>query len=535
MKILFTSVGRRVELIQAFRAAAVRLKIPAVIFGADISDTAPALFFCDRQKIVCRISNPDYIPTLLKICADEKIDLLIPTIDTDLLILAENKKKFADIGTRVVISDADKIAICRNKRKTYSFFVDCGLKSPITVDDYKAYTGGFPAFIKPKDGSSSINAYRVDSLQGLEEKASAVEDYIVQPYISGKEYTVDIFCDFFGNPIYITPRERLSVRSGEVLITKIMHNEKIIGECKKIIKAFCPCGNITVQLIEDKNTHENYYIEINPRFGGGAPLGIKSGADSAEAILRLAAGKQLSYCPGYAVEGEIYSRFDQSICVKHNENFPVRAAIFDLDDTLYPEKQYVKCGFDAVANVLCNVENAREKLWGAFLQKKNAIDHVLEKENLNDKDLKAYCLEAYRNNTPILSFYPGIKDILISLKNRGVKLGVITDGRPNGQRAKIKALALDSYFDEIIITDELGGEIFRKPDDISFRIMLKRFGVEAKDAIYIGDNAGKDKTAAHILGMRFCHVVFGDGLYSSQSDDSITSPAQILKKCGFID
>ena len=94
MKILFTSVGRRVELMQAFKKAAQGLGVELTIIGADISNTAPALFFCDETKIVCRIREPEYIPQLLSICEEEKVDCLIPTIDTDLLILAENKEKF---------------------------------------------------------------------------------------------------------------------------------------------------------------------------------------------------------------------------------------------------------------------------------------------------------------------------------------------------------------------------------------------------------------------------------------------------------
>ena len=61
------------------------------IIGADITDTAPALYFCDETRIVPRIKDKSYIPVLLEICQEEAVDCLIPTIDTDLLLLAENK------------------------------------------------------------------------------------------------------------------------------------------------------------------------------------------------------------------------------------------------------------------------------------------------------------------------------------------------------------------------------------------------------------------------------------------------------------
>lgn len=311
MKILFTSVGRRVELMQAFHNAANKVGVSLEIIGADVSKTAPALLFCDNYVKVPRIDNPQYIPFLRNYCRENRVDALIPTIDTDLFLLAQNKNAFD--ATRVIISEPDKVAICRDKRLTGAFFGSCGLRFPEPIDDYTKYNQGFPAFIKPKDGSSSINAYKVETEEELATFSEIVPDYIIQPYISGTEYTVDAFCDFDGKPIFITPRIRLAVRAGEVLKTKIDQDETIIAEMKRLIEKYKPCGAITVQLIRDDRTKEDYFIEINPRFGGGAPLSIKAGADSAEMMLRLLSGEEVKYQGQAAENGAIFSRFDQSI------------------------------------------------------------------------------------------------------------------------------------------------------------------------------------------------------------------------------
>lgn len=325
-KVLFTSVGRRVELMQAFRNAADQLGVQLTIVGADITASAPALYFCDETKLVCRIKDPEYIPRLLSICKEEGINCLIPTIDTDLLLLAENKKHFEAVGTKVLISAPDKVKLCRDKNFTSAYFQSVGLQSPMPVNSVETYenavkngVASFPAFIKPKDGSSSVDAYRVDNLEDLKAYAHKIKDYIIQPFISGKEFTIDIFCDYEGNPVYITPRERLAVRAGEVLKTKITQDETMIAEMQKLIADFKPCGQITVQLIQDEKTGVNYYIEINPRFGGGAPLSIKAGADSAQAVLRMLVGEKLDYVSKAARDGAIYSRFDQSICVNEGQ------------------------------------------------------------------------------------------------------------------------------------------------------------------------------------------------------------------------
>ena len=94
MNILFTGVGRRIELLQAFRNAALVLNKNLKIYGADMAGTAPALAYCDYTRKAAPMKDSGYIDNLLQICADDHIDLLIPTIDTDLLVLSENKEKF---------------------------------------------------------------------------------------------------------------------------------------------------------------------------------------------------------------------------------------------------------------------------------------------------------------------------------------------------------------------------------------------------------------------------------------------------------
>ena len=433
MQVLFTGVGRRIELLQAFRNAALVLNKNLKIYGADMAGTAPALAYCDYTRKVVAMKDSGYIRNLLDICIADHIDLLIPTIDTDLLVLSENKEKFEAIGTRVMISAPDKIRICRDKNNTSQFFLDCGLHAPMPVNDWKEYKSGFPAFIKPKDGSSSINAFKVENKEELEVYARQVEDYIVQPFVSGHEYTIDVFCDWDGNPISIVPRERLQVRAGEVLKTQICMDSTMIEESKALCSAFKPCGPMTVQLIRD-DAGIDWYIEINPRFGGGAPLSMKAGARSAEAILKLMDGEEIE--EKEIADDAIYSRFDQSVCIAEGKG-QIKGVIFDLDDTLYSEKEYVRSGYKAVSDYLGG--GFEKILWKFFEDGKPAIDELLK--SLGREPEKETVLEIYRSHIPSIQPYDGVPEMITSLKNRGIKEGIITDGRPEGQRNKIKHLA----------------------------------------------------------------------------------------------
>ena len=200
--------------------------------------------------------------------------------------------------------------------------------------------------------------------------------------------------------------------------------------------------------------------------------------------------------------------------------------IFDLDDTLYSEKQYVRSGYKKIGEYL-GKEDASEKLWGYFESGKPAIDEYLAE--IGEEDKKAECLKIYREQMPEITLYDGVVEMVEGLKVKGIKVGIITDGRPEGQRNKIKALGLDSLIDDIIITDELGGSQFRKPCDIAFRIMQNRWRLPYEQIVYVGDNPNKDFQACRQLGMRWKYFRNEDGVYSHTDIDGIIWMGNILE------
>lgn len=192
----------------------------------------------------------------------------------------------------------------------------------------------------------------------------------------------------------------------------------------------------------------------------------------------------------------------------------IKAAVFDLDDTLYSEKEYVKSGFKAIAAEFSQIDDLYEKLLFAFEKGKQAIDEVLKAENIYSEENKKRCLNIYRNHIPQINLYSGVREMLEKTKRKGLKLGIITDGRPEGQRAKIGALNICDLFDEIIITDELGGIQYRKPNPEAFKKMGEVLDASYKEMIYIGDNANKDFMAPQKMGMKCVWFKNQDGIYS---------------------
>lgn len=313
--VLILSAGRRVELVNAFKAARDRLGIKGDVCAADMSDLAPALKFADKRFIVPKIADDGYIPKIIDICKENEVSLVVPTIDTELVVLAENKTEIEEkSGAKVLISAPDAVKVCCDKTLTAKFFAEHGFDCPLTYDgvnldrDYS-----YPLFIKPLDGSSSIGAYKVENKKQLEFFAEYVNSPILQECVVGKEYTVDCFLDFDGKIITVVPRERIATRGGEILKGRVEKNKYITDDVKRLLTEFGFIGQITVQcfLTEDNKVK---YIEINPRFGGGAPMSIDAGADSCENLYRLLRGETLEYNEDYD-DGAVYSRFDESVRV----------------------------------------------------------------------------------------------------------------------------------------------------------------------------------------------------------------------------
>ena len=185
----------------------------------------------------------------------------------------------------------------------------------------------------------------------------------------------------------------------------------------------------------------------------------------------------------------------------------IQAVIFDLDDTLYSEKSYVRSGFKKIAEFF-EKPSMEDELWNVFIKGGKPIDEILKLEGL--LDFKDKSLEIYRFQVPDIKLYYGVPELIKRIQKEK-RVGIITDGRPEGQYAKIRALGLN--VDELIITDELGGIEFRKPNEMAFRLMKMKMDVPYEKMVYIGDNIKKDFIAPKKLGMRSIWFKNPDGLY----------------------
>lgn len=316
MNILLTSVGRRVELLKAFRESMSRSNITGKIITTDLKRNAPASFLADAAELVPRIDHPDYIDRLLDICDQHQIDLLIPLIDTELHLLSLHEQRFRALGVTVLISSAAVNDICHSKNKTGLFFQTIGVKTPKIYQLDEVNDQNFPLIIKPNKGSASVGVYQIKNRTELNFFVNYVEDPIIQELIIGEEYTIDVLVNFQGKVVSIVPRSRLETRAGETSKGTTAKNPALIAAAKYVVESLPGAiGCVTVQCFLQPDG-EIIFIEINPRFGGGYPLAYRAGADFPLWLFQLCAGKNPQVAIDEWEDGLSMLRYDDAIFVK---------------------------------------------------------------------------------------------------------------------------------------------------------------------------------------------------------------------------
>ena len=278
--ILITSAGRRVSLLRHFQEQLKKSIPDAKVFAAELSpDLSPACQAAEESFALPRVSNPTYPNILFERCQALGIGMLIPTIDTELLVLAEHRDQFLDAGIHVIVPEVEFIKKCRDKRLIHTFFIEHDIAVPDYVDKHNP---SFPLFIKPYDGSCSKDIYLIQDASMLQpsllenEKLLFLEAIDTSVY---EEFTLDLYYNLKSQLRCVVPRKRLEIRAGEVSKGLTVKNDLCTYVWKRMEHIQGLVGCITVQLFRHRDTGEVYGIEINPRFGGGYPLSYLAGAN----------------------------------------------------------------------------------------------------------------------------------------------------------------------------------------------------------------------------------------------------------------
>ncbi len=323
--VLFTCIGRRVSLLRGFQQAARKLGLDASFYGTDTSQLSPALQLCDKAFLVEPTTHARYIDQLSSIVRGHAVSLVVPTVDLDLGLLARHKQCFEDLGCRLLVSDPDVIDICQDKRRTFGFLTKNGFHTPRTMSVRTALAADrrgeltWPCFLKRWDGYASRDNAVVHSPREMRFFARRIPNALCQEFIEGTEYTCDAYVDFALQVRCVVPRRRIEVRAGEVSKAQVVKHREVMGEARRVVELLgAGPGVITLQLFVTKDNHIKV-TEINPRFGGGAPLSIRAGADFPLWILQEVTGRRPRIRFDDFTDGLTMLRYDAEVWLRDGD------------------------------------------------------------------------------------------------------------------------------------------------------------------------------------------------------------------------
>jgi carbamoyl-phosphate synthase large subunit len=311
MNVMLTCIGRSSYSVEIFKEA---VGDRSFVFTCDSSADAPALQKADRAFIVPRVDQEDYVDTLLAICDDHQIGLVVPALEPELLLLAMNRARFLAIGTVPLVSPPEIITTCFDKLATNNFLSNCGLLVPRTFDSIAvartALSRGdtaFPLVVKPRRGVSSIGIHCVEDEEELElfyrvaekqiEHSPLAElsardsqrNVLIQEQLLGEEYGMDVVNDLNGNYVCTFVRRKIRMRAGKTDQAVSVRDDRletigqIIGE---------KLGHIGLLDCDAFITKDGcYLIDMNPRIGGGYPFAHIAGANIPAALIAWASGQ----------------------------------------------------------------------------------------------------------------------------------------------------------------------------------------------------------------------------------------------------
>jgi carbamoyl-phosphate synthase large subunit len=318
MNVLLTSVGRRISLLRAFRQEVQRFRGGGRVLGADVTSLSAGYHDADAGVLVPRCTDPEYVPHLLELVRRERIDVLVPLIDTELAVLASHREAFRAEGCHVIVSDLDPVLVTRDKARTAARFRELGFDAPRVFGPAELARPEllpYPLFLKPANGSSSIGATAIADEGELRHQLAHTDSPVVQELVRGDEFTLDVFCDLGGRVRCVVPRRRLETRAGEVSKGVTVKDRAMMGAASALVTALGGCrGCVTLQCFRTPDGRFVFF-EANLRFGGGYPLSYAAGANFPGWILRLVAGEEVPAFDDWA-DGLLMLRFDDAVFVE---------------------------------------------------------------------------------------------------------------------------------------------------------------------------------------------------------------------------
>lgn len=325
MNYLMLSIGRRGELMKDFRRS---MEESSLIIATDNSPYAPALYFADKQYIVPKITDPTYISTILDICKKENINAVTTFIDPEIMLLAENRDKFEQMGVEVLAPYIETAKLCFDKYEMFKYLRSRGIKTVETWGTFSEIKAALengdvslPVFVKPRNGSGSVGARTITDMEMLQAAFKQDPSLIAQELMSGDDcmdLDADIYVDTVSHkPVSVFLKKKISSTIGGANKTISFKDARLFDFIKNIISHFKFNGPLDADFFYKNG--EYYLSEINPRFGGAYLHAYGAGVDFIKLIENNLHGKENAEQIGDYEENVIMMMYDSVVIKKEKD------------------------------------------------------------------------------------------------------------------------------------------------------------------------------------------------------------------------
>lgn len=288
MNFLILAAGTRNKIVQYFKRT---FDGVGTIVATDASELGPALYDADKHYLVPPITETGYIDKIFDICKNEKINGVLSLIDPELSLLAQNDKKFKDLGVTVIGSSYELCEMALDKMQMYYWLKEHGYKCARSWMNKEAFYKvldereiEFPVFVKPYRGSASISISKVYNRETIDLLFDHEDDLMIQEFLDGQEIGADVYVDMIsGEVVSIFTKKKIKMRAGETDKAVSFKDPELFLLIEKFVLEAGFRGQIDIDIFEIDG---QYYIsEVNPRFGGGYPHAYECGCDHMKMIL----------------------------------------------------------------------------------------------------------------------------------------------------------------------------------------------------------------------------------------------------------
>jgi carbamoyl-phosphate synthase large subunit len=254
---------------------------PVTLLAGDIDPYAAGLYLVepDRRVILPRGDDECFVDIVLAWCRRHSVDVLVPTVDSELMPLAARRAELEHSGVRLVLAPLETLEVCLDKWALHARCHD-QVRTPATVlidNAFDPAAAPLPAIVKPRVGSGSRGIHRVDQVEDFD-RLERDGSLLAQELLPGAEYSLDVLATREGRVIAVVPRERLKVDSGIAVTGRTHHDERLETIGREVAELIGLTGVANVQVKGDMHG-EAALLEVNPRFPGTMALTVASGPD----------------------------------------------------------------------------------------------------------------------------------------------------------------------------------------------------------------------------------------------------------------